>query len=105
MSIEVLSGAFPAPAKSEARDGAFRTHASGLIVPAEMSREREVWTWAEWRALEKATALLQGRGLQIFLRCGETAECSARPLERVRHKDGSILLRCAHKDRIFRRDL
>lgn len=84
-----------------APDGAFRKTESGLIVPAEISREREVWTWPEWRALEKATQLLQSRGVTVYLRCDHSRECMAHPIERVRNLDGGITLRCAHKDRVF----
>lgn len=91
-----------------AADPAFREHASGLIVPEELSRTREVWTFEDWRVLERATKLLESRGLQFFLRC---ASCAAReqrlgkpitPLERLRRRDGALTLRCGCTEREFR---
>lgn len=86
----------------------FREHASGLIVPDEVSRAREVWTFEEWRVIERATKLLESRGMEFFLRCGR---CSARAarlgqanprLERVTRRDGGQTLRCDCTDREFR---
>lgn len=81
---------------------AFREHASGLLVPQELSREREVWTLDEFKILERATKLLQTRGVSLFLGCSD-AKCKAQPLERIRRPDGGITLRCAHRDREFTR--
>lgn len=78
----------------------YRRHASGLLVPADISREREVWTRAEWKAIEKATKLLESRGVHVYLGCPENT-CKANPLERIRRTDGGITLRCNHKDREF----
>ena len=106
MSVEFLIGA-PRTGDPPAapKDGAFRETPSGLIVPSELSREREVWTWDEWRTLEKATKLLESRGLRLFLRCDHSRKCMAHPIERLRNPDGGLTLRCAHKDRVFRKDL
>lgn len=106
MSVEYIIGApKPSDPPKAAPDGAFRTTESGLIVPAELSRDREVWTWAEWRTLEKATQLLQSRGMTVYLRCDHSKACMAHPIERLRNPDGGITMRCAHKDRVFRKDL
>lgn len=82
----------------------FRQHASGLIVPAEVSRAREVWTWAEWRLLERATAFLEGKGLRVYFGCTEPG-CRLLPIARVRGADGSIVFRCEHKDRVVSKGL
>ncbi len=79
----------------------FRQHASGLYVPEAVSRVREVWTPDEWKALERVTKLLDERKIRVYLGCRETAECRNTPLERFRMPDGSISLRCAHKDRVM----
>jgi hypothetical protein len=78
---------------------AFREHASGLIVPADISREREIWTKAEWKALDKVTAFLASKRIAVFLGC-EHDDCKAdRRLERVRRPDGGVTLQCGHKER------
>lgn len=77
-----------------------RTSESGLIVPAEVSREREVWSRNEWKILERATKLLQARDIQIFFRCNRKA-CQSAPIQRVRRPDGGISLECDHKTREF----
>lgn len=78
----------------------FRPHASGLFVPEEHSREREVWTRSEWRTIERATKLLTARGLEVFMRCSHTKDCQQAPIERIRRADGGIALQCAHKTRV-----
>lgn len=83
----------PAPA-------GFRKAVSGLVLPAEVSREREVWTRDEWKVLERATKLLQSRGIRLLLGC-INVECRKKPLERIRALDGGITLRCEHRDRVF----
>lgn len=79
----------------------FRPHASGLYVPEEVSREREVWTRDEWKTIERATKLLTGRSVEIFMRCSHTRACAAAPMERLRRPDGGIEIRCAHKTRVI----
>lgn len=79
-----------------------RSSSSDLFVPAEMSREREVWTRDEWKLLERATKLLETRGIELYMGC---PQCKKAPIEKSVLEDGSMTLRCAHKDRVFRRDL
>jgi hypothetical protein len=80
-------------------DPAFREHASGLIVPAAISREREVWSRDEWKTLDRAAAFLERRGVAFLLAC-DRPDCRKQgALERVRRDDGGLTLRCAHKDR------
>lgn len=78
----------------------YKPHASGLYVPDEHSRTREVWTRDEWRILERAMKLLQSRNVDVFFGCPEPG-CKKAPIERVRRNDGGVTLRCAHKDREF----
>lgn len=79
----------------------FREHASGLLVPDELSREREVWTEAEWRTVDRAVKFLEGKKIRVFLGCAETDACKMAPMERWRRPDGGVALRCAHKERII----
>lgn len=81
----------------------FRRSESGLILPEEHSRVREVWTHSEWRTLERATKLLESRGLKLFFRCEHSKDCQREPIERRRNLDGTITLRCAHADRVMSR--
>jgi len=76
----------------------FHPHASGLLVPEDVAREREVWTRDEWKALEKVTKFLQGKGVELFMGCTHH-DCKKLPIERIRRADGGLTLRCAHKDR------
>lgn len=74
---------------------------SGLLVPEEVSRERQVWTRDEWKVLDRCGKLLKSRGLQMLMYCEATPECKAQPtLQKIKQPDGFIL-RCAHADRLF----
>ena len=81
-----------------------RQSASGLWVPEELSREREVWTRDEARLLERATKLLESRGVALYLRCTHP-DCATVPIERLRAADGGLLLRCGHRDRHLSKSL
>jgi hypothetical protein len=107
--VEVGSAAVPAtPAPASAPGEGFRATASGLIVPEELSRTREVWTFDEWRQIERTTKLLESRGMEFFLRCGPCTARAARrgqappKLERIRRADGALTLRCDCTEREFR---
>lgn len=80
------------------QDGALRQTASGLFVPEEHSRERQVWTRDECRLVERATKFLDSKGVRTFFGC-TNPECKAAPMTRERMADGGIRLRCAHMDR------
>lgn len=84
----------------DAPAGFRRSTASGLILPDEHSRAREVLTYEEWRAIDKATKILSDRGVQVLMRCARP-ECQDKPIERLRRIDGGITLRCSHADREF----
>lgn len=84
----------------DAPAGFRRSVASGLILPEEISRKREVWTYQEWRTIDKATKLLAERGIQVLMRCSRP-ECQDKPMERIRRHDGGITLRCNHVDREY----
>lgn len=81
---------------------AFARHASGLMVPAEYSREREVWTKDELKVIDRAAKLLASRKVVMLLGC-DHPDCRKTPIERIRRIDGGITLRCNHRDREFTR--
>jgi hypothetical protein len=76
---------------------AFREHASGLIVPAELSRTQTKHSKDDWRRLERAAKFVDSIGLQMFLRCGACKQ----PLERIRTAEGGIAFQCQCSLRIF----
>lgn len=78
----------------------FRENAAGLVVPEALSREREVWTKDEWRLLERAVKLLGARQMRVYFGCPDD-RCRSGPIQRFRLPDGSIALRCAHRDRVL----
>lgn len=77
--------------------------ASGLIVPEDISRAREVWTRDEWKLLDRATKLINAKGMRQLLKCEHPA-CKDAPIEKIRQPGGGFVLRCAHADRVFTRD-
>lgn len=81
----------------------FREADSGLVVPEELSRGREVWTKAEAKLLDRTVKLLGSRGLQMMFRCTHARCKSAGPITRLRGKGGEMILRCEHLDREFTR--
>lgn len=86
---------------SASMDG-FALHGSGLLVPEEFKREREVWRKDEVKAVTKALKMLEDRGLEVLIGC-PSVTCRKAPIERLRNLDGSITMRCEHKDRILSR--
>ena len=86
---------------SAERDPAFREHASGLLVPAELSRARTVRTHDEARLLARTVKLLASMGIEVFYGC-QHADCrKAGPMQLVWRNDGGLTLRCAHRDLEF----
>lgn len=82
-------------------DPAFREHVSGLIVPAELSRKREVWAKDEWRLVERAVKLMKSRGVSTFYKCDNPA-CASEPLRLHRDpKSRAVDMRCACKSRLM----
>ena len=80
----------------------FRRSPVGLFVPEEYSRERQAFTWQEWRDIERVTRLLTSRQVKFLMAC-DTKGCPDPKLERIRNLDGSITLRCGCRDRVFTR--
>lgn len=73
---------------------------SGLILPEELSRATQVWTKDEWRRLERLTIMLDGHGIDMAMRCRNSA-CKDKPLEPMRLPDGGFRLRCQCTDRVM----
>lgn len=82
------------------RDAFRQSATSPIYVPEPLSRVREVWTDAEYRLMQRMTALLNARGVAVFFGCTD-ARCRHEPVQRLVNADGGITLRCAHKDRVF----
>lgn len=71
---------------------------SGLLVPTDYARTRQVWTNAERRILDRATKLCNSRNVGVSLYC---VDCGTkRPLERIQDING-FTLRCDCRDRQF----
>lgn len=78
----------------------FRSTESGLLVPSESSRTREVWTRDEWALMNRVGKLLKARELAFNLACLNPG-CEG-PMQMVVHPTGHSL-RCGCKDRVFQR--
>lgn len=76
---------------------------SGLIVPEEQSRLREVWTRDDWKLLNRAATLFSMKGLSLLLKCNHPG-CKDQPVEKIHQPDGGFILRCAHCDRVFQKN-
>lgn len=76
----------------------YRANALGLIVPEDVSRDRQTWTWQEWRDLEKVTKFLERRGIRMQFQCTDP-RCQKAPMTRVRTPSGDVSFRCEHMDR------
>lgn len=87
-------------------DPGFHPHASGLLVPDDLARKRQVWTKDEGRLLDRLAKLLNERGMLLNLAC-QNPKCaqSRKPLERFRMANGDYVLRCECTDRVFQKGL
>lgn len=86
---------------------AFAEHASGLLVPKELSRRREVWPRGEWALIERAVKLMKRKrgdakyGLSTFYRC-DNPDCNGKTLALYRDPVSKCQsLRCGCTDRIM----
>jgi len=77
----------------------FRPHASGLIVPDALSRERIVCTHEDWKRIDRALDVLNRLGIRMQFRCERGDRCS--PIVKASTPDGGTVLRCDHADRVF----
>ena len=84
----------------------FRTasKATGLIVPVETDREREVWTRDEWKLVDRVTKLLAARGIKFQFGCTDP-RCQGERMEFLPQIRGRAepILRCNHRDRVWSR--
>lgn len=74
----------------------FRESNSGLVVPVDLSRDRETWTEEEARILYKATAIVNARGWYLAFGCPHD-RCKDQPLVANRAIAGGMELVCQHK--------
>lgn len=80
----------------------YHENGSGLLVPTEAVRVREVWTDDEFRLLNRVGKLLRARGMTFSLSC-LSAECQHDQMSIQPRPGGGSILRCKCKDRIFER--
>ncbi len=80
----------------------FAERKSGLIVPEDHAREREVWTREESTLIQRALALMARRKLKAVVVCAEP-ECANQPPLQVNAGPDGVTWRCGHKDRELRR--
>ena len=80
----------------------FRQRDSGLYVPDEYSRIREVWTRDALRLINRVTKLLNSRGIQVMFAC-ENPKCVDTKISKAPGLGGEYILRCNCKDRVFQR--
>lgn len=78
------------------------SEASGLIVPEDTPREREVWTKDEQKMVDRALRFLASKRIKFQMACMDP-KCKGHKLEDVLSPDGGSVLRCQHKDRILQR--
>lgn len=78
----------------------YRETALGLLVPEEVSRQRQVMPWQEWRDLERVTKSLERRGIVLQLKCSDP-RCQRTPIVRHRTLEGGISFRCEHQDLVY----
>lgn len=75
-----------------------RAKGSGLLVPHDLAREREVWPREEWKTVERAMMLAFRHGATFVLGCPTCHE----PLTRTERADGTTGFHCGHKDHVWR---
>lgn len=75
---------------------------SGLYVPPDLSRVREVWTAADWRLLRRVARFFKANDVGMILRCMHDT-CDDKPLQKLL-EPGRILLRCNCTDRVLSKD-
>ena len=78
----------------------FRQTNSGLIVPEDVSREREVWTDQERMIFQKAVDLATRKGLLMVFTCPH-ARCAQHAQVRLLATPGGQELVCEHKRRLL----
>lgn len=78
----------------------YRETALGLLVPEEVSRDRQVMSWQDWRDLERVTKMLEKRGKVLQIKCAHP-RCQRTPIVRHRTPEGGISFRCEHEDLVY----
>lgn len=73
--------------------------ATGLLIPEQTPRQREVWTRDESRLQDRAIALWQSRSIKQLIQCANP-ECPSPTIERIKGTGQEYILRCGCKDRV-----
>jgi hypothetical protein len=81
--------------------GGYRSTGSGLLVPEEHSRKREVWTRDEGRLLDRATKLLTSRQVKFQMACAR--DCGEPMTQQFKQPGGLPVLECGCTTREFAR--
>lgn len=80
----------------------FSPHTSGLFVPDEVARRREVWPRDEWKQVDRAARVLNGHQIAVLMKCGIPG-CPEPALEAQQRHDGALALRCGCTERLLTR--
>jgi hypothetical protein len=81
---------------TEPTPAGFREGNSGLIVPADLSRDRETWTDEDAKILVKATAIVNASGWYLTFTCPHE-RCRSQPIVVNKPVPGGMELECQHK--------
>ena len=80
----------------------FTDHPSGLVVPIEHRRARQVLTRDELKLIDRTAKVLAQVSVAHQMKCGKT-DCPDPVLRRLPSLDGSTVLQCGCTDRVFTR--
>lgn len=81
----------------------FHPSASGLVVPEDLARDREVWTRDEWRLVDRVLKLMRSRNLAVVLHCNDQ-RCKGAEIT-VLPAGAGFRWQCDHKTRVFNRQI
>lgn len=80
---------------------AFQEHTSGLLVPKEVVRKRQVFTKEEWRLLDRVSKLFHTKGVALLMECDNPA-CTKK-IQQVATPGAGLILRCQCTDRVLQK--
>jgi hypothetical protein len=87
---------------SEAPRGYRRAPSKLVFVPESLERQREVWTWDEWKLIDRCAKLLKSRSINMTLSCGHES-CDGK-IEQIAGTNNPTL-QCDCRTRVFERTL
>lgn len=76
---------------------------SGLLLPSDLSRERETWTRDERRLIERVLKLMRSRKLAVVLKCNDERCKGAEIVPEM--TPGGFTWTCPHAVRHFHRQV